>query len=205
MTKQIIDKHFTENINYYKKICRSYYPNYLAEDLLQEAYLKYVNIPAVNLISKDVAYLKHIGKKVIARLFQGRRVCKVREGHNTSPLFEVNYSNIDVDFVFYSTATSDFYNGENNQIEKIMNDRESALISNSDLLLTEKTEQDKQIDLVTNDILNGLSEKDFNTGVFVMAQIEPIYIMSKRTGISRTYLTKANNAKKEQLKQLITK
>lgn len=207
MTKQIIDKHFTENVNYYRAICRDYYKNYLAEDLLQEAYLAFLKVPEpvilkindIKVIDERIKYLRNIGRKRIAYIFRHRKQCKQHKDGQTSPMFEVNYGNFEIDHFIH--------------IDKCVEEKEVFIMSKSTFefekalkdSVAEFRDKDAELRIIANTVRKGLEEEDFNTGVHVMAQLESINAMSKRTGISRTYLTNAHKTKQKELKQLIIK
>jgi DNA-directed RNA polymerase specialized sigma24 family protein len=171
--KVIIDKHFSDNIEYYKTICRNWYKDrYLWEDLLQEAYLGMLKVrPEVVKYSPDTAYLKHIGKKVISSILQKRNYHKKHVDGSDSVLFETSNNAKEFNFDIF----------EHNQ--------------------ECKKDTEELIDKINSIVYDGLLNKDFETEVFVMAQIESISSISRRTGVNYYSVSKANKTAIERIKK----
>jgi len=172
-TKQIIDKHFTDNRAYYSTICKERFKErYLWEDLLHETYLGFLKVkPNVILACQDTAYLKHIGKKVLFSILQKKGFCKKNSNGKDSPLFELAN---DIDFNF------DIF--ENQQVEQL-EDREML------------------IDKINGIVYEGLANNDFDTEVFVMSQIESVSSISKRIGVNYYSVSKAQKKAIESIKK----
>lgn len=96
--KAVVDKHFTDNYKYYRKVCYQYYGGrYLLEDLLHEVYLGFMKIrpeliDSFNQINKRTGLnnLKNLGLLIIRSLYQKRFYKKKYERGSDSPLSEMN-------------------------------------------------------------------------------------------------------------------
>jgi hypothetical protein len=207
VNKETIDKHFTENIKYYRKVIHDkYYKNYLADDLLQETYLKFVEV-SESIQSNEKGVLLSYGKKIISTLFSRRNTHNNFRDCQTSPLFEIGRNNIPIENCC-KTGFKVIYFKEEQRAESDLS-RSDKGVNNVEKSLASYDEpfrdKEQELRIVERIVRKGLEENDFNTGVHVMAQIESINAMSKRTGINRGYLTRANKEKQNHLKNEIIK
>lgn len=91
-TKEIVDKHFTENLIHYqvyaKTLTRS---RYIWEDLVNETYLEMLKIrePYIR-YSIDTPYLWYLGKKVMKSIFYHKGKKKLTNTTIESPLLELS-------------------------------------------------------------------------------------------------------------------
>lgn len=197
-TKEIVDQHFTQNIKYYESLCKKHFNGrYLWEDLLQETYLGLLKSQVLHK-STDNNYLLTVGTNVCGAIFQKRKTCKKHCDGKDSPLFETAE-------VFCSTF-------DNQEQEIIKNQAAWAKGTHSNkkqLEVSTKHEPEvsetaaQHIEEIKALVFQGLEKQDHDIEVFVMSQIESINEMSKRTGISRYCLTKANNRAKDFIKKNI--
>ena len=76
--KEIVDAHFLENHEYYKKVCRySFKDRYLWEDLLQETYLCFLRVKPETIEKyHELGKLRSIGNIIIRSLYQDRKRAK---------------------------------------------------------------------------------------------------------------------------------
>lgn len=176
--KLIIDKHYSDNYNYYRSVCYNYYRGrYLWEDLSHELYIDFLKIKA-QVIEKfhQLGKLKNIGLKLIRRLYERRfRAKRSTTNHNgeVSPLHEtpgVSYA------IEISQADNKNYLAKELQFSKMERAIKQALQS---------------------------QDRWFDVSVFLQSQDESILSISKKTRIGRDRLTRAANAGKEYLKQRI--
>src|SRR3954463_14146142 len=89
--RSIADAHFTENYNYYRKVCRNQFRgSYLFEDLLQETYLEFLKVkPETIEFYNEIGRLNCIVIRIIKALHNRRRNGKKNKQGETSPLFEI--------------------------------------------------------------------------------------------------------------------
>ena len=174
-TKDIIDQHFTDNYKRYQRVCYRYYRGrYLFDDLLNEAYFEFLKVKEdVILKFHAMDKLYNIGLKIIRSLYQKRFSTKKYEGaSSTSALYESKTITLHIDRLDLSNESYD-------------------------------ESQDLLFDEVSKKIDKGLQSQDdwFCMTVFVKSQTESIFEMSKKTRISRPYLTKAYKEAILKLKQ----
>lgn len=167
--------------------------------MLQEAYLEFIKVrPEVITSAKSEEDLRNIGKKIIYCIYKHRGRCKKHVDGSTSPLFEMSNT---IDFYssthFRIDGDWEAGHGLNPLIDNY------AIADDETQVIVKQKEKELKAEIASTIIFNGLQDEDFDTGVFVMAQIESINAMSKRTKINRTYLTKSYNKKREEIKTKI--
>lgn len=221
LVKTVIDKHITENYNYYLAYCnRLYKGRYLKKDLINEFYIVLSNIEDEIIIRyNDKNNLKVLCIYIIRDLFRNRNCIKKNKNGKTSNLNEIN------DFFSYEMLENrvEEVNGiEDTTIYKTIED--GCFIKE----FKDKTENENKINhlfdceeeilcIIKDEIFssmdrfysakdpNNIKNNDFDMAVFVCSQNESINSISKRTKINRVSLTASKNRAELKLKRLILK
>lgn len=190
--KEIVDAHFLENHEYYKKVCRySFKDRYLWEDLLQETYLCFLRVKP-DTIEKyhELGKLRSIGNIIIRSLYQDRKRAKKNKNGHTSPLFEFNsYSNEDSNL--QDSNELNYFEIELYELEMKVNYDKALVLF------------DKALTEPVSDHAGASSFLKIKT--FLAVQDSNIYRISKQTGINRKYITDVYNEAREYIKKEIAK
>lgn len=125
--KQIIDKHFSDNYNYYRFVCYKYYKGrYLFEDLLHELYFKLLNEKEFKILK----YHKDEKLKVLV-IYRLRDLFRSRSKNNLSE--KCNFELLEKDFVYLQDE------------EPEINENKMELIKNSVWSQLAKSDIDMQV------------------------------------------------------------
>lgn len=190
--KEIIDNHFLENYEYYKKVCRySFKGRYLWEDLLQETYLCFFKVkPETIKKYSDTGQLLRIGSIIIRSLYQERKRAKKNSNGNTSPLFEIagSYSE---DNLIKDDSVLNYFEIELHELE--IKDSYDKALKVFDKALSEPVINNKQ------------ASSFLKVKTFLAVQDSNIHRISKETGINRKYITDVYNEAREFIKYEITR
>lgn len=167
-TKKIIDDHFTQKYDYYRRVCAKYYNGrYLTDDMLHELYLAFFNVrPEIILQFNAIGKLQNIGGKIILSLYCKRNQGNKNKGKQSSALHELPMFDIDIvgDMIV------------DDSVDECKHEQRENQLSNMDVA----------IDKLLRD-----PNTWFSTQVFLECQTDSILALSKKTKISRGYLTKA--------------
>lgn len=185
-TRQIVDEHFTSNYKYYRQVCYQYYRGrYLYEDLLNEAYLKFISIKPET-IDKflELNKLHCIGLKIIRSLYQKRtNGLKYSNAGGSSPLFETKGVEWSYNFI------DDNQTKDEKEIQLYF---EKAVKTINEALTYPVTESKKRTPYQL-------------VQTFLAVQESSIGRISIETGISRPHIKETYKQAKEYLKNEITK
>jgi hypothetical protein len=194
-TKLILDKHFTDNYNYYRNVCWKYYRGrYLFEDLFHESYLLCLRereetvIRLFNVDKLHYLVLRRIGYLFRHRKSATNRKSQVHDGANlSSPLFETPNVSYEVDFP-----------SEDNDLVLDLTEQEVRDYFEKATAIMEKALQQPVI--VTK------AKTDFQKVQTVIAVLQSnVNQIHKLTGISRPFITETYNQGKQFIKEQILK
>lgn len=175
--KEIIDKHFQSNYEYYKSVCRSYYKKrYIYEDLLHETYSGFLKVKESTIIQfHELNRLHNIGLKIIRSLYQKRNQ-KQRKGD--SPLKEDN---------------TVLYYEENNEglccFDEVFDELEQS---------EERITKERKLDTMNS--LISANKDNRKIQLLIMNTHEKIVDIARESKTTTYYITKEINEAKEFLK-----
>lgn len=187
LARAIVDEHFTKNYKYYRQVCYRYYRGrYLFEDLLNETYLKFIEVKEDTIFALyEIDKLHCIGLRIIRSLFQkkGRRSNTKENGNLSSVLFET--PGIDYEYDFMASDNESDEQEIQEYFEKATSAIEKGLRSKSD----------------------GQKERSvyLKVSTFLAVQQSNINQISKQTGISRPYITETYRQSQAYLQKEILK
>jgi hypothetical protein len=173
-TRNLIDKHFTENYKSYKSVCRKKFGGrYVYEDLLHELYIMFIDYDSEKIRRySDNGKLHILGLCFIQKIF-AKRNNKKKYKAESSNLLEISTSVECSDNMF------------------MIEDIEPELIS------------DEKIEKVKAYLIKGVLSGDTDLNLFAMAQVDNLYSIHKKTGINRKSLQDSYGRAQLKLKRII--
>lgn len=185
MSKLIIDRHITENIEYYKNYCLKLFGHkkkHLADDLFQEFYLYVIEIPeeTVNAYLKNDR-LKYLLTKKLFGLFISTATIQRKWKCEKNPIYQISDRS-----VFQFVQDEDLSSGYElkNLIDVLPNhEEEDWIIKKADLILNQ----------IKEDLQSPDNETYISALVFVQGQEHTITHISQKSNINRVTLSKLYN------------